>query len=227
MLSVMYQSLTHYNVTLFPRHSACHHRDIWLFSYRAVSRRDSPASRVPTMEIMEIMEMIVNIIFTEMDYSCDRNFSRRAMKLRLTNGHKEINCTDIYCYTEDENSSDSDRDMDVSINIIDEEVDCEESFICSDSKSSESNCSSSKTDSSNSDLIYSSENYILDDSSEHLRDTSRKCIPTSSQLIIPLESDDFLLERSSEVLEVDTVDISSEELEIKLNTIVEKPICNS
>ena len=115
MLSVMYQSLTHYNVTLFPRHSACHHRDIWLFSYRAVSRRDSPASRVPTMEIMEIMEMIVNIIFTEMDYSCDRNFSRRAMKLRLTNGHKEINCTDIYCYTEDENSSDSDRDMDSTV----------------------------------------------------------------------------------------------------------------
>ena len=107
------------------------------------------------------------------------------------------------------------------------QVDCEESFICSDSKSSESNCSSSETDSLNSDLIYSSENYILDDSSEHLRDTSRKCIPTSSQLIIPLESDDFLLERSSEVLEVDTVDISSEELEIKLNTIVEKPICNS
>ena len=64
MLSVMYQSLTHYNVTLFPRHSACHHRDIWLFSYQAVSRRDSPASRVPTMEIMEIMEMIVNYYCT-------------------------------------------------------------------------------------------------------------------------------------------------------------------
>jgi len=76
MLSVMYQSLTHYNVTLFPRHSACHHRDIWLFSYRAVSRRDSPASRVPTMEIMEIMEMIVNyyctVFFTLSDVLCVR-----------------------------------------------------------------------------------------------------------------------------------------------------------
>ena len=76
------------------------------------------------------------------DYSGDRNFSQRAMKLGLTNGHEDIkkNCTNIYCYTEDEHSNDSDRDMDISIDISDEEVDCEESVIFSDSETSESNC---------------------------------------------------------------------------------------